>query len=96
MDAVMMMLRTNHDNPLKLIRLDETILIIVQICERLPKTLALETLHELCELIVCRVETRQQQKRTIRVRNSHPRTCAPFFFPRYSLTQSLWGYIRQC
>lgn len=39
-------------NPLELVRSDEAIPILVHVLEGLSQTLALQALHELCELII--------------------------------------------
>ena len=43
---------TNQKDPLKLVRTDEAILIVIEVLERLAEAFALQALHELCELII--------------------------------------------
>ena len=44
---------TNHNDPFELVRADESILIIVEVLERLAEAFALQALHKLGKLVIC-------------------------------------------
>lgn len=64
-------METHQNNPLELFRLDEAILILVQVMEGLAKSLALKAFHQLSELIICK---RAHEKTAAVSGDLHPNT----------------------
>ena len=62
---------TNQDNSLELIRTDKAILIGVKILEGLSKSLPLEALHHLCELVVYIPTLSTDEYSHYPIRNTH-------------------------
>lgn len=49
-------MNTHKNNPLELLGLDETVLVLVKESEGLPKTLSLQPFHQLSEFVICKLD----------------------------------------